>query len=61
MKITVNSDDPPFFNSSISGEYDIMKNLGLSNLELISLTSNAIKSSFCEKEIKEKLLSKLDS
>ena len=60
VKITVNSDDPPFFNASISGEYEVMKNLGLSELELISLTHNAIKSSFCEKETKVKLLAKLD-
>ena len=29
VKITVNSDDPPFFNASIAGEYEVMKTLGL--------------------------------
>ena len=28
VKITVNSDDPPFFNASIAGEYGVMKELG---------------------------------
>ena len=60
VKITVNSDDPPFFNSSISGEYEVMANLGLSKEQLISLTHNAIESSFCEKHIKEKLITKLN-
>ena len=60
VKITVNSDDPPFFNASIAGEYEVMSNLGLSEKELISLTHNAIDSSFCDRITKEKLLSKLD-
>ena len=59
VKITVNSDDPPFFNATIQGEYDVMSKLGLSNDELRSLTYNAIQSSFCEDRIKEKLLIKL--
>ena len=60
VKITVNSDDPPFFNASIAGEYDVMLNLGLTEEELISLTQNAIEFSFCDKSTKEKLLSKLN-
>ena len=60
VKITVNSDDPPFFNASIQGEYEVMANLGFSEKELISLTRNAIDFSFCDQSTKEKLLSKLD-
>ena len=60
VKITVNSDDPPFFNASIAGEYQVMANLGLSEKELISLTRNAIESSFCDQLTKEKLLIKLN-
>ena len=59
VKITVNSDDPPFFNATIQGEYDVMSKLGLSNEDLKSLTRNAIQSSFLENQIKEKLLTKL--
>jgi len=59
VKITVNSDDPPFFNASIQGEYKVMEDLGLNIKELNSLTQNAIKYSFCEEEVKKKLLSKL--
>ena len=60
VMITVNSDDPPFFNASIAGEYEVMSKLGLSETELISLTRNAIESSFCDQSSKEKLLSKLN-
>ena len=59
VKITVNSDDPPFFNATIAGEYEVMSNLGLSEKDLTSLTYNAIESSFCDQGIKEKLLVKL--
>ena len=59
VKITVNSDDPPFFNASIAGEYDVMSSLGLSNDELKSLTRNAIEYSFCDKDTKLKLLKKI--
>ena len=59
VKITVNSDDPPFFNATIAGEYEVMYNLGLSEKDLTSLTYNAIESSFCDQGIKEKLLAKL--
>ena len=59
VKITVNSDDPPFFNASIAGEYIVMKNLGLSNNELISLTKNAVNYAFCDEETKKQLLNKI--
>ena len=59
VKITVNSDDPPFFNASIAGEYQVMSKLGLKEKELISLTHNAINYSFLEESLKDALLSKL--
>ncbi len=60
VKVTVNSDDPPFFNATIQGEYKVMADLGLNDKELTSLTYNAIKYSFCDKVNKNKLLSKLN-
>ena len=60
VKITVNSDDPPFFNASIAGEYEVMADLGLSEKELCSLTENAIKHSFCDQVTKERLLKSLN-
>ena len=60
VKVTVNSDDPPFFNATINGEYKVMEDLGLNEKELTSLTHNAIKYSFCDDENKNKLLAKLN-
>ena len=59
VKVTVNSDDPPFFNATIQGEYEVMEDLGLNKDQLTSLTRNAISSSFCDENNKKKLLSKL--
>tara|TARA_B100001123_G_C15289926_1_gene1017090 strand:- start:507 stop:1487 length:981 start_codon:yes stop_codon:yes gene_type:complete len=59
VKITVNSDDPPFFNASIGGEYQVMKDLGLSDQDLKSITKNAIESAFCDKKTKTQLLEKI--
>ena len=59
IKVTVNSDDPPFFNASIAGEYEVMKKLGLSNDELKLLTKTAIESAFCDHQTKRKLLEKI--
>jgi len=52
VKITVNSDDPPFFNATVAGEYKVMSDLGLSDSELLSLTHNAIHYSFCDNNTK---------
>ena len=59
IKITVNSDDPPFFNASIAGEYEVMRTLGLSDDELKSLTINAVEHAFCDEDTKLKLLNKI--
>jgi len=59
-KVTVNSDDPPFFNATIQGEYQAMSEIGFSNTDLISMTRNAIESSFLDSETKSKLLTKLN-
>ena len=61
MKVTVNSDDPPFFNATIQGEYKVMENLGLNENELTSLTHNAIKYSFVMKKIKTIYWNRLDN
>ena len=59
VKITVNSDDPPFFNASIAGEYEVMRTLGLSDDQLKSLTRNAIEYAFCDQNTKLELLDKI--
>ena len=44
-RVTVNSDDPPFFNATIQGEYDAMAGIGFSEKELLSILTNLAKKS----------------
>ena len=60
VRVTVNSDDPPFFNATIQGEYEAMTGIGFTENELLSMTRNAIDSSFLEEDKKNKILTKLD-
>ncbi len=60
VRVTVNSDDPPFFNATIQGEYKAMAGIGFAENELVSMTRNAIESSFLEEDKKNKILTKLD-
>ena len=41
VKITVNSDDPPFFNATIQGEYDVMSKLGSVSYTHLTLPTKA--------------------
>jgi len=59
VRVTVNSDDPPFFNATIQGEYQAMAGIGFSEKELLSMTRNAIESSFLDKDKKTEILTKL--
>jgi len=59
-KVTVNSDDPPFFNATIQGEYEAMSNIGFADDALISMTRNAIEYSFLDEQKKREVLAKLN-
>lgn len=60
VKITLNSDDPPFFKTSINNEYFIAHSeFGFSENELLEITKNGIKYSFLDSKTKQTLLSKL--
>ena len=58
--VTLNSDDPPYFATSIGREYEqAVKNYGLSETALKNITRNAISSAFCDEELKARLLSRI--
>lgn len=62
VTITLNSDDPPFFKTSINNEYCIAySEFGFSENELLDITKNGIKYSFLDYKTKQTLLSKLGS
>jgi len=59
--VTLNSDDPPFFGTSIGLEYDeATRHYGLDDRDLEGITANAIRASFCDEDLKERLLSEID-
>jgi len=61
FKVTLGSDDPPFFNTSIGREYEIAKEkFNFTNEELMRVTRNAIEAAFVDEDTREKLLCKLN-
>jgi adenosine deaminase len=60
LKVTLGSDDPAFFNTSIGREYRIAKeHFGFSDEELVRVSRNAIEEAFVDEPTREKLLKKL--
>jgi len=57
LKVTVNSDDPTFFNCNLNSEFEVLhKQLGFTLNELKQLSLNAVDASFLPKEEKLQLL-----
>ena len=60
LKVTLGSDDPTFFRTSIGREYEIaQKEFGFSDAELLQLSRNAIEEAFIDQDTRAILLSKL--
>lgn len=60
LSLSLNSDDPPYFNSTIGGEYQIAQDqFGLSEADLVCITREAIKQSFADAETKQALLAQI--
>jgi aminodeoxyfutalosine deaminase len=56
LYVTLNSDDPPMFGTSLSNEYLVAATvLGLSAAELAVLATNAVRASFLDEAAKESL------
>ncbi|MDQ7825305.1 MAG: adenosine deaminase [Candidatus Eremiobacteraeota bacterium] len=55
LKVTVNTDDPAMFGTSLAGEYRaLMRAFGLTREDIRKLILNAIESSWCSRGEKEK-------
>ncbi|MBN9668843.1 adenosine deaminase [Roseibium aggregatum] len=62
VKITINSDDPPFFGTTLGREYaSVADTFGWSFDDLMSVTRTAIEAAFCDPATKNRLLVRLDS
>lgn len=53
VRVTLNSDDPPFYHTTLGAEYD---QAGLGEAELGRLTRTAIEASFADEATKQRLL-----
>jgi aminodeoxyfutalosine deaminase len=61
LNVTLNSDDPPMFGTTLSNEYIVAAEvLGLTRAQLAALAANAVRASFLEDPAKEKLLAEID-
>ena len=60
VKVTVSSDDPPYFDTTLAREYEHAATLGFDEDGLVGLTRTAIEAAFCEPALKRRLLARLD-
>lgn len=59
-KVTLNSDDPPYFQTSLKREYDAAaEQFGLKDAELLDITRTAIGSAFVDHRTRTDLLARL--
>jgi adenosine deaminase len=60
VRVTLGSDDPPYFGASIGGEYDVCRErLGVDDDALRGITRTTIEAAFCEKTLKQGLIQTL--
>jgi adenosine deaminase len=60
VKVTLGSDDPPYFGATIEGEYRVCaERMGLSEADLREITRTAIEAAFCDDGLKAELRARL--
>jgi adenosine deaminase len=61
VPVTLNSDDPPYFATSLKHEYEIGSyEFGLNDGELSEITRTAVKAAFVDEATRTHLLAQLD-
>ena len=61
VRVTLGSDDPPYFGCSIGSEYAVaQQRLGIDEEQLKDVTRIAVEASFAEDAVKEALSARLD-
>jgi adenosine deaminase len=61
VRVTLGSDDPPYFGASVGGEYAVaQERFGLDDAELRGLTRTAIEASFAAPGLRDALLAAID-
>ena len=60
VRITLGSDDPPYFGATIAGEYEVCLNrLGFGEDDLRDVTATALDAAFCDDDLRSALRSRL--
>lgn len=60
-RVTLNSDDPPHFDTSLGREYDMARrHFGLDDRALTAITRTAIEAAFLDRQTRAALLARLD-
>ncbi|GGK84465.1 adenosine deaminase [Sphaerisporangium melleum] len=61
LYVTLNSDDPPMFATTLNGEYALAaRAFGLGTAELAGLAGNAVRASFLDEPAKRAILAEID-
>jgi aminodeoxyfutalosine deaminase len=61
VTITVNSDDPPMFNTTLNREYEIAAELlGLDEAGVADLARTGVRASFADEEVRTRILGEID-
>lgn len=62
VKVTLNSDDPPFFGTTLGKEYlSVAETFGWTREDQLDVTRIAIEAAFCDETTRNRLLVRLDS
>jgi adenosine deaminase len=60
VRVTLGSDDPPYFGCSIGSEYAVARErLGFEEGVLVDVTRTAVEASFAERALKHALLNRI--
>ena len=62
VRVTLGSDDPPYFGASIGGEYEVCEQrFGFDDGDLCDITRTALEAAFCEEKLKNDLIRSLSA
>jgi adenosine deaminase len=60
VRLTLGSDDPPYFGATIGGEYEVCATrMGFDDRQLLEITRTAIDAAFCDEGLKSQLRAQL--
>ncbi|HUA69666.1 MAG TPA: adenosine deaminase [Solirubrobacteraceae bacterium] len=60
VRVTLGSDDPPYFGATIEGEYDVCEGrMGFSDHALREITATAIDAAFCDDDLRAALRARI--